>query len=81
MAAESEKPIESPVFTLKEAAKFLNCSVWTVRSLIWNGDISYQKLGNHFVVSRKELEQFLESGWRRNGDPRIAVRRRPLRSR
>jgi len=79
--AKSEKHVESPVFTLKEAAEFLKCSVWTIRSLIWNGDVSYQKLGKHFVVSRKELEQFLESRWRRNGDPRIAVQRRPVRSR
>jgi excisionase family DNA binding protein len=58
---------ESPVMTLAEAAELLRSPVYTVRDLIWSGQLAYQKVGRRFLVSRRELVELIESGWKREG--------------
>jgi len=57
----------SPAMTLPEAARFLNATVNAVRTMIYRGQLSYQRVGKRHVVRRDEVEAVLNRGWRRNG--------------
>jgi len=65
MSSEKITPL-SPAMTVKEAATFLNCKRSHVFRLIHSGQVSYQRLGDHFVVRRSEIEALLSRGWLRN---------------
>lgn len=43
---------------IKEAAKYLNCSVSMLRKLIYNNEIEFFKIGNRYYFNR-----FILSSW------------------
>jgi excisionase family DNA binding protein len=65
------EPIElsSPVWTLPEAAKFLNVPTYAVRVLVHRGKLRYQRIGKRFVVPKADVLSLLETGWKRQGTP------------
>jgi excisionase family DNA binding protein len=67
MAEISTMPTVSPAMDLKQAAIYLNSSVKWVRQQVYAGRLSYQRIGKKHCVPRREVENLLESGWRRNG--------------
>ena len=55
------EPIERPrLLTVKDAAAYLSCTIWCVRSLIWSRKIPYLKLGKRFLIDRADLDKFIE---------------------
>ena len=58
--------LESPALTVKEAAVFAHVPPNRIRDLISAGELSYQAQGKRFLVLRKDLEELLARGWRRN---------------
>ena len=66
MQAENIAP-ESPALTVKQAAAFLNCKRSHVFKLIHSGQVDFQRLGDHFVVRRDQIERLLAVGWKRRG--------------
>lgn len=50
---------EQRLFDLHEAARFLNVSPWTVRDLIWRGDLHSVRVGRLVRVDRRDLETFI----------------------
>lgn len=68
MSAQVDKEQErSPVMTVKEAAGYLKSSRNHVFALIHSGVLPFQRMGKHFVLPRKTVEELLGRGWRRNG--------------
>ena len=51
---------------IKPACKRLGLSVYSVRKLIADGQISYTKIGKCFLVNTTELQQVIDSNTYRN---------------
>ncbi len=49
------------LLNLKQAASYLNCTVWAVRDLVWAGKISHVRIGRFIQIDRKDLDSFVES--------------------
>ncbi len=48
------------LLSVTEAASYLGVSVWTVRSLGWNGEIPQVKIGRRVLYDRPDLDAFVE---------------------
>lgn len=49
------------LLTLTEAAAFLSTTVWSVRSLIWDGRLPFVRLGRRFLVDVRDLDTLVEN--------------------
>jgi excisionase family DNA binding protein len=58
---------EQRLLTIPEAARYLGCSVWSVRDLIWKGDLPYTRFGRRFQVDIQDLDALIEREKRREG--------------
>ncbi len=45
---------------LPEAARYLGCTLWSVRELIWKGQLPYTRIGRRFQVDVRDLDEFVE---------------------
>jgi excisionase family DNA binding protein len=46
---------------IKEAARYLSCSVWQLRQLEWSGDLpSVRNLGRRILFDRTDLDRLVE---------------------
>lgn len=48
------------LFSLKQAAAYLNVSYWTVRDLVFQGDLPSVRLGRRVLIDRHDLEALIE---------------------
>jgi len=48
------------LFTLAEAATYLGRSIWSVRRLIWNGDIPQVRSAGRVHVDIKDMDEFID---------------------
>ena len=48
------------LLTLPEAARYLGCKLWSVRELIWKGQIPYTRIGRRFQVDVRDLDDLVE---------------------
>ena len=58
MALETRSP--KRLFTLNEAAAYLGRSVWSVRRLIWNGEVPAVKAGGRVHVDVRDMDDFID---------------------
>ena len=49
------------LLSLQDAAAFLAISYWTLRSLIWSGEIPSVRVGRRILIDREDLETFIEN--------------------
>ena len=66
MAINKEKlslkhPSTTPVrlLSMQAAAALLSISYWTVRNLIWGGDLPCVRVGRRILIDRQDLETFI----------------------
>ena len=52
--------IEKRLYSLDEAATYLGRSTWSVRRLIWNGDLPQVRAGGRVHVDVRDMEAFIE---------------------
>lgn len=52
--------VERRLYNLKAAAEYLGRPVWGVRTLIWNGKISYIQDGRKYYLDVKDLDAYIE---------------------
>ena len=52
--------IEKRLYTLDEAAIYLGRSTWSVRRLIWNGDLPQVRAGGRVHVDVRDMDMFIE---------------------
>jgi len=50
---------QQQLFDLHETARVLNVSAWTVRDLIWRGDLPSVRVGRLVRVDRRDVEAFI----------------------
>ncbi|NKB80739.1 MAG: helix-turn-helix domain-containing protein [Nitrospirales bacterium] len=48
------------LFTLHEAAIYLGRSVWSIRRLIWNGDLPQVRAGGRVHVDIRDMNEFID---------------------
>ena len=53
--------------TVPDAARHLGCAVHFVRSLLWDGEVSYVKAGKKFVIDAADLDDWAVRSKQRNG--------------
>ena len=53
-------PVVSRLLTLPEAARYLGCTLWSVRELIWKGRLPYTRFGKRFQVDRRDLDDLVD---------------------
>jgi excisionase family DNA binding protein len=46
---------------IPDAARYLGCAVWFVRSLIWGRRVPYVKFGKRYLLDRSDLDNFIDS--------------------
>ncbi len=50
------------------AGRYLSISAWTVRDLVWRGDLPAVRIGRLVRLDRADLDRFLEGRKRRASD-------------
>jgi excisionase family DNA binding protein len=48
------------LLTVPQAAAYLSCPVWTVRTLIWNREIPVIKPGKGYLIDRQDLDRWID---------------------
>ena len=51
---------EQRLLTLPEAARYLGCTLWSVRDLIWKGQLPYTRFGKRFQVDVQDLDAMID---------------------
>jgi len=59
-ASFQRKPVQARLLTLPESAKYLACSVVTVRRLIWQSELPAVRWDRRVRVDLHDLEDFVE---------------------
>jgi excisionase family DNA binding protein len=47
--------------SLPDAAKYMGCTVWFVKILIWSRQVPVVKSGKRFLFDRRDLDGFIDS--------------------
>jgi len=58
--ANERTVIPHRLLTLPEAAHYLGCTIWSVRELIWRGQLPYTRFGKRFQVDRQDLDELVD---------------------
>ena len=59
-AVEGIRIASQRLLTLPEAAHYLGCTLWSVRELIWKGELPYTRFGKRFQVDRRDLDELVD---------------------
>jgi excisionase family DNA binding protein len=51
---------QARLLSLKDAAIYLSLSHWTLRGLVWRGDLPSVRVGRRILIDRNDLETFIE---------------------
>jgi excisionase family DNA binding protein len=51
---------ERLLLSIPEAAAVLGCTVWSFRELLWGKKIKFCRIGRRFLVSPKDLQDFID---------------------
>jgi excisionase family DNA binding protein len=46
---------------LKQAAEYLGCTLWYIRTLIWSRRIPFLTLGKRHLIDRADLDKFVDA--------------------
>jgi excisionase family DNA binding protein len=60
-AAAATGVLAPRLLPIKQAAGYLSCTVWAVRSLAWNREVPSMKIGNRILFDKKDLDEFIEA--------------------
>jgi excisionase family DNA binding protein len=45
---------------IRDAAKYLGCTVWFLRSQVWDQKLPFLKFGNRLVFDKTDLDSYIE---------------------
>jgi len=62
-AAESEQVWNTTprLLNIPDTAKYMGCTVWFVRTLIWGRQVPHLRFGRRFLLDRSNLDTFIDS--------------------
>ena len=61
------------LFSLPEAATYLGRSTWSVRRLIWNGELPSVRAGGRVHVDVQDMDAFIEKNKIQEDDCRLST--------
>jgi excisionase family DNA binding protein len=59
--------VQSRLLDIRGSAEYLGCKVYTIRDLIWKGELRYVPLGRKHMVDRTDLDALIAARKRREG--------------
>lgn len=59
MTTQRTLDISPRLLGVKDSAAYLGATVWFVRSIIWNRQIPFLRLGKRLVIDRVDLDAFI----------------------
>lgn len=59
--------VQPRLMTIPQAAAYLASRVWTIRSLIWSGELPRIRAGKRFLLDRADLDRWVERSKEREG--------------
>lgn len=60
-AAAATGELAPRLLPIKAAAAYLSCTIWAVRSLVWNREVPSLKIGNRILFDKKDLDAYVEA--------------------
>lgn len=58
--ATTSSKVSKRLYTIAEAAQYLGRSTWSVRRLIWSGEVPEVRVGRRIHLDIKDMEAFIE---------------------
>jgi excisionase family DNA binding protein len=52
--------IEPILLDFRQAGELLGVTHWTVRNLVWSGELAFVRLGRKFMLDRRDLLAWVE---------------------
>jgi len=59
--AVGPQEVSARLLDLREAARLLGISYWTLRTLIFSGQIPYVRIGRRLLVDHVDVDQFIST--------------------
>jgi excisionase family DNA binding protein len=59
-SSPASSEITPRLLTIKQAAVYLSCAVWQIRTLLWSKEIAHIKLGKKFLIDRNDLDSYID---------------------
>jgi len=53
-------PLKKRLYSVPEAAMYLGRSIWSVRALIWNGELPHIRVGRRIHLDIIDLDQWVD---------------------
>ena len=53
-------PSEPRLLGVREAAAYLGSTVWAIRTLVWEEQIPYIRIGKRLLIDRADLDNFVD---------------------
>jgi excisionase family DNA binding protein len=53
--------LQPRLISIKAAAAYLSCTIWAVRTLVWNRQVASLKIGNKILFDRKDLDAYIDA--------------------
>jgi len=54
-------PITPRLVTIKQAAAYCSCSVWSIRQAIWSKELPACMIGKRYLIDRADLDRFIDA--------------------
>lgn len=52
--------ISPRLLSIQDLASYLSCTLWAARTLLWDGEIPYIRIGKRHLVDLKDADAFIE---------------------
>lgn len=53
--------VQPRLIGIRDAAKYLGCTIWAARSLAWGRSVPSLKIGNRVLFDKADLDAYIES--------------------
>ena len=60
MKRQDVTPVQARMLTVQQAATYLACSVFAIRSLGWSREIPSLKIGRRVLFDRTDLDRYVD---------------------
>ena len=62
---EDSPPVRERLFSVREAGRYLSLSHWTVREMVWRGELPEVRIGRRLLVDVRDLDELIQRSKRR----------------
>ena len=62
---EDSPPVRERLFSVREAGRSLSLSHWTLREMIWRGELPEVRIGRRLLVDKRDLDELIQRNRRR----------------